>query len=114
MHLKALLAAAAILSSICGRAEAAPTITGNDMLPACEHLIDDENESGLFKQGECIGLVIGVGVGAGVCVPPDATDGQAVRVMLDYMHKNPSRLNLQFTALVQASLLGAWPCSSPK
>jgi Rap1a immunity proteins len=44
------------------------------------------------------------------CVPPTATIGQMVRVVVKYIDQRPERLHEQFTVLAYEALKAAWPC----
>jgi hypothetical protein len=111
----AVLGVVALLLAAAGDARAQMT-TGNDALQPClAHLMDAPSD--IYRQGVCMGTV-----GALVffsqdlfpayrfCPPNGGTYGQALRVVVAYMQRNPGRLHLDFQLLVIEALREAWPC----
>jgi hypothetical protein len=45
-----------------------------------------------------------------ICIPIEAQDNQAVRVVVKFLRNNPARMHEQFEALVYAAFSDAWPC----
>jgi hypothetical protein len=49
---------------------------------------------------------------AEVCVPPSATPGQEVAVVVKYIDEHPEDMHLDFGLLSYEALLKAWPCKA--
>jgi len=45
-----------------------------------------------------------------ICHPPQATDGQAMLVVIQYIDAHPARLHESFTLLAIEAMQHAWPC----
>jgi hypothetical protein len=113
----AVLGVVALLLAAAGDARAQYSMsTGNAALQPClAHLMDAPSD--IYRQGVCMGTV-----GALVffsqdlfpvyrfCPPDAANYGQALRVVVAYMQRNPGRLHLDFQLLVIEALREAWPC----
>jgi hypothetical protein len=67
-------------------------------------------------QGECVAIIRGLVDAAYLqppspfCVPDDATNGQMVRVVVNYIDRHPEKMHMPFTHLAAEALLKAWPC----
>lgn len=90
--------------------------SGNYMLAHCKHSIA-ENFSYDAWDGECSGIISSLiffgesfSPGNKICVPRNATRGQATRVVLAYLEQNPAQLHLNFKGLAHTALQKAWPC----
>jgi hypothetical protein len=116
---------ASLIFSFC--AHAATYMTGNEVLPMCKMTVQQldakQNDGSLIDQlsiGYCLGAIHALrtasliltnsGFRLKTCVPKEANDLQAVRVAIDFMEKNPSRLHEPFEFLVLESMNQAWPC----
>jgi hypothetical protein len=94
--------------------------TGNDALQPCrahEMSYGARDLVDAYDQGICIGTVGGLFyVGPNLhpehrfCPPNGANHGQALRIALAYMERNPARLHVDFQKLVIDALREAWPC----
>ena len=65
---------------------------------------------------DCIGMIKGLSYAASMqppipfCVPDDATNGQMVRVVVNYIDRHPERMHRGFGHLAYDALEEAWPC----
>jgi hypothetical protein len=90
---------ALILFCLTTPAHAGGPRTGNDHISGCEAVLTKSNDDA-FEQGFCMGAVsMGLattpalpGV-AHACPPQGVTNYQGVRVLVNYMHTRPERLN---------------------
>jgi hypothetical protein len=89
---------------------------GNFMLPYCEHYISNNYPYGVWE-GECGGIVSALMYfGSSLepsykfCPPREANNGQAGRVVVNYMKQHPELLHLNFQGLAATALRTAWPC----
>jgi hypothetical protein len=114
------IALIAAMAFNCGSALAeADMSSANYMMPYCRQwlttgvgpVIDD------VGKGICYGVVItlvSVYQGKDFCVPydgtPGPTNGQFVRVVVQYIDQRPSRLHENFHNLAHEALRAAWPC----
>ena len=70
-------------------------------------------------QGMCYGVVVtlvNVYTGNDVCIPyngtPGPTNGQFMRVVVQYIDARPARLHENFHNLAHEALRAAWPCKN--
>jgi len=115
------------LMSFCANTHAAD---GNDLLSSCsavETFMDSKDlpEGEESNAGTCLGLIEGIKTmthlatvagNAGplsVCWPNNETiiNGQAVRVVLSYLRKNPKELHIDQSYLVLSAYQDAYPCT---
>lgn len=90
--------------------------SGNFYLPHCVHFLAD-TYTGDDWMGDCSGIVAAI-VYFGrdlpqevrFCAPPGSTNGQAVRVIVNYLQARPEILHLDFRALAANALHNAWSC----
>ncbi len=86
--------------------------SGNGVTPGCRAWI--ANTQTTFIQGFCTGRVIGVWeaarIGGLVCSPEEVTNGQAIRVVVQYIDARPARSHEQFAFLALEAIQAAWPC----
>jgi hypothetical protein len=92
------------------------------LMPGCRELANDD-----FKSGFCAGTIttlrvlsdcgrFGVlhcaerSVALGFCIPPNVTNGQAVRAVVQYIDAQPARWHENFDMLAIEALRKAWPC----
>ncbi len=106
----------AVLALNCGVAWAADTASADDMMPGCRGWLEkttaDAEPLDILVQGLCVGLVGGVGYAApGVCAPPDSTNEQALRIVVQYIDARPTRRREAFLKLALEALRRAWPCN---
>jgi hypothetical protein len=99
---------------------------GNDFLLKCSEAGEPprpgtfRNANAAFDDGYCIGVLHGLSflsVGPPstrneirFCPPPKATEGQGLRVVLNFLRNNPARTHEQFEILILNALHEAWPC----
>jgi hypothetical protein len=105
--------------SSAGYAQNDSTSNGNTLLPACKNFISVAGGGVIdaFKQGECTGVVrVLLRVGEALapkfqsCHPQEATLGQAVRVVIQFLETRPERLHEDFIPLAAEAMSIAWPC----
>ncbi len=85
--------------------------TGNDFIRSCQQHQTSARED--YGQGICMGFIGGIFYWSGdfgVCAPEGANWGQALRIVVGYMERNPARLHQHFAQLVVEALREAWPC----
>jgi hypothetical protein len=92
------------------RAQVTGGITGNDILQSCQaHLRKQRSYIGGVCQGAVYSLFV-FSERLELCIPDGVIVGQAFRVVVGYMERNPARLHLEFPDLVIEALREAWPC----
>jgi hypothetical protein len=93
--------------------------SGNAYLPACRVAArsEDPKAAEIAKASYCLGMVSAlVGVVPLLepryrfCFPKDGDTGQAVRVVVAFLEKNPSMLHEDFRMLALIAMREAWPC----
>jgi hypothetical protein len=95
--------------------------SANWVLPGCRSLLAGIGGDDLdFRAGVCAGVVgtfrdLGSGGSGAVrpyCIPDVVDTGQVVRVVVDFIERNPARTNEWFAVLVLEALRSAWPCNT--
>lgn len=95
--------------------------SGNYMLPMCQALADGKGawEAKAWEQGECSGVIEAL-MSVGHYLPEhirfcrpeaDVTQGQARRIVVNFLHLHPEKLHESFVSLALDALREAWPCS---
>ncbi len=104
--------AVALLLAGVGEAQGQRTFeTGNDYIRNCQQA--QTSARGNFGQGVCMGVIGGIfywSESFEACTPEGANWGQALRVVVGYMERNPARLHLSFPEIVVEAMREAWPC----
>jgi hypothetical protein len=104
------VAVALLLTAGDARAQVTGGITGNDILQSCQaHLWKQRSYIGGVCQGAVYSLFV-FSERLELCIPDGVIVGQAFRVVVGYMERNPARLHLEFPDLVIEALREAWPC----
>lgn len=92
------------------------TSSGNYMLPHCKHFASD-NYSYDVWDGDCGGVISALlffgrafATPNKICAPSGVTQGQAARIIINYLERNPEILHLDFKGLAHSALQKAWPC----
>jgi hypothetical protein len=90
-------------------------LSANFLMPACRQWVNGQNNHnvGDFASGVCAGKIdalMTVSPVLHICLPPQATDGQAIQVVIQYIDARPARLHENFTLLAIEALQHAWPC----
>jgi hypothetical protein len=84
--------------------------TGNHYIIDCQHELRGRDP----YAGSCLGIVGAIfyfhETLTKACVPQGVNWGQALRVVMGYMQRNPGRLHRQFPDLVVEAFEEAWPC----
>ena len=87
-------------------------------MPGCRSYLHPDNVTRYdFSSGVCSGIVealMSAGPALGVCHPADSTVDQGVRLVIQYVDRQPARLDENFTALAIEALRKAWPCSGSR
>jgi hypothetical protein len=117
------VAVALLLTGGDAQTQARPLRTGSDLLPSCKDaLVTDSNASlstSAYSQGLCVGVVRAILNSALLlrpsnrfCPPSEVTYGQAVRVVVSHMERNPAELHLHLEWIALDALRKAWPCQN--
>ncbi len=96
---------------------------GNELLKQCiaaEKFIDTQEVQNEFDIGVCIGLTQGVrntmqfmrnDGSIKVCLPENGiNNGQAIRILVSYLKKNPASLHENRVVLTMLAFIDAYPC----
>ncbi len=118
-----ILSATTLLASM----QAGADYTGNDLFLDCVAMervalaprqgeVPDADAA--LRQGICAGMIAGLQYLAneaniGVCMPDKATNGQALSIVVQWLHKYPEHRAKDFRVLALAAMRGAWPCRTP-
>jgi Rap1a immunity proteins len=97
--------------------------SGNEFLSFCSDSVEDQPQSSMFTQGDCMGFVVGVNDGILLayivqnrplpfCVPHEVINGQILRVVVKYIKDHPQKGYVQTVILEMYALKDAFPCSS--
>ena len=82
-------------------------VSGKQLLVNCESGVD-------YAEGNCTGYVSGVFDNSITinkqCLPLNATSGQRIKVVKEYLKEHPERLHTSASVLVQAAINEAFPC----
>ena len=100
--------------------------SANAIMPGCRFFLEEPRQEPRpnitpfqegFKEGECLGFILGVDAGARLaatpkpwCIPEAASNGQIVRVVVNYIDRHPEEMHRHFAVLAFDALLQAWPC----
>jgi Rap1a immunity proteins len=90
--------------------------SANWILPGCRSFVDGKVSTDLgFKAGVCAGVVgtfrdLGGAAVPPYCIPDAVVTGQAVRVVVTFIERNPARMHESFSVLVLDAFRSAWPC----
>ena len=94
----------------CGAAFAEDTPSANFIVPGCRNIVAG-HPTDPFKMGLCNGLISGLHyMSNDVCAPAGATEGQTVRVVVQYIDARPARMHEDFRKLAVEAMKAAWPC----
>ena len=100
--IKAVIPALLVATMAVGPASAS-YYNGNDMYAACRR------DSQIFLMGYTMGVVDAL-ANYEACIPEEATVGQLVDVVCQYIKNNPSRRHVEGESLVFFSIRDAFPC----
>ncbi len=80
------------------------------VIPGCREAPTDTQVSN-YRRGFCAGAVRTIiETDERVCPPGTATNGQAIRVVVQYIDARPARQHESFAFLAMDALRAAWPC----
>ena len=90
-------------------------LTGDELLSACS---DKKND---YKQGLCVGYVLGAADGttiwqlwkdlsSNICVPGDVEVGEVVDAVIAHLEDNPRDLHFDASSVVLNALIATYPC----
>jgi hypothetical protein len=106
--------------------------SAEEMLSSCKQIADAKVSNGKvtlpqdFQSGKCWGafgtfqelasVIINPAKepAFGVCAPASSTRTQYIAIFVEYVRRNPKRLNDGFFDVAWAALVDAFPCSRPK
>jgi hypothetical protein len=87
------------------------TQSANWILPGCRSLLDPNNNTGMYKQGHCSGIIRGiVFMSQSACVPNGVNGNQLAAVVVRYADQQPQRWHEVFAKLIDEALTKTWPC----
>jgi len=59
----------------------------------------------------CLGYIVAIADSSlKHCSPPESTYGQIALIVKKYLDKNPEKLHFDAHTLIEAALIGAFPC----
>lgn len=132
MKLKCLaLAALAVFASQAQAEDGKDNNTGSALLKWCSAVerFGEGNKRGGWEEDadfyHCIAYIDGVedmwqwsllaqGKSMPVCIPEGVTRGQAARIVVAYLRRNPEMLHLNGSLLVVGAYADAYPCAKPE
>jgi hypothetical protein len=90
------------------------------LAPSCRRVVENVASATLVEaaeSGRCMGIVqalfdVGSELQIPACAPDDATTGEAVLVILNYLDGHAERLSEPFVFLALDALHEAWPCTN--
>ena len=108
----ALLLLNAVISTASAQQE---TASANRRMPGCRGAVTPNDNSDRFLKGVCTGAVDALMAAVDdICPPPQATIGQALRVVVKYIDDRPARLHEDFKSLAVEAMRASWPCKNKK
>jgi hypothetical protein len=111
LTLRGVVLIAALMLSLQGVALAEQNpYSANYVMPGCRDYISLNS----FKQGWCGGLITGLAHMYRSCMPPQLTQRQLARVIVQYIDARPARMHEDFRDLAVEALRAAWPCKRYK
>jgi hypothetical protein len=105
-----------ILSSTFPASAELKSLSANSMLPACKLFVgnDPVPVDMQFRVGVCMGMVIAASeIGEGekeVCVREGVSYIQGVKVVINWIEKNPQISDLPFSLIALSAMKSAFPC----
>jgi hypothetical protein len=105
--------AALMLSGGLAFAASNDTSSANSVMPGCRNFASDNTSSGsdlTFKSGICLGVLLSIYYLTQSCVPPQVTNQQTARVIVQYIDARPARMHESFIGLAREAIMAAWPC----
>jgi Rap1a immunity proteins len=104
--------AALLLNCGSALAEIHESDSANYVIPGCRNYVSENPRSGdIFRTGLCWGLISDLTyVTDDTCLPPAATQRQAVSVVVQYIDARPARMHEDFRKLALEAMKTAWPC----
>ena len=97
-----------LISLTLGTANANTNRTGNELL---ENL---RNPTANYAQGVTHGMIVATALTRpDICVPSNATNGQLIDVVRNFLEAAPALRNLASLVLVHGALIQAFPCAAP-
>lgn len=96
--------------------DAASTTNGATMLSACRDLerMRDAAGASSFRQGYCLGAVLAavqLHNNLEFCISQPTPKLQLVRIVVDYVEKNPTKQDRELAVLASWALTEAYPCA---
>ena len=87
--------------------------SANYIISGCRSAINDGVDQAPYLAGLCSGKVQGLsywGEFVNICPAGDVTNGQMIKVVVQYIDSRPDRLQESFFKLATEALRAAWPC----
>jgi hypothetical protein len=111
LALRGLVLVAALMLSPQGEALAEQNpYSAKYVMPGCRDYISLNS----FKQGWCGGLITGLAQIYRRCMPPELTQRQLARGIVQYIDARPARMQEDFRNLAVEAMRAAWPCKQYK
>jgi hypothetical protein len=108
------LIAAMILNCGVALAQKDPN-SANLWIPGCHLFVEDKPgpRDLLLNGSTCAGIIFGIAFAApDLCIPNGVTNGQKVRVVVQYIENRPARMHESLFDLALEALRAAWPCKN--
>jgi hypothetical protein len=87
--------------------------SANYVMPGCRDFMNGVSLNS-FKQGWCGGLITGLAQMHRRCMPPQLTQRQLARGIVQYVNAHPARMHEDFRNLAVEAMQAAWPCKRYK
>src|SRR5713101_7275560 len=84
--------------------------SANYVMPGCRAFMKGVSLNS-FKQGWCGGLITGLAQMYRRCMPPELTQRQLARGIVQYIDARPARMREDFRNLAVEAMQAAWPCN---
>jgi hypothetical protein len=106
---------AVVMLIVSGQAAVAQqnSYSGATLLNPCKLLVDTNSTENIFMQGVCDGIVGSAYfflADIGFCPPQGASRAQSLRVVIQYVERNPQNQHLHLATLAERAFKEAWPC----
>ena len=114
LTLRGVVLIAALMLSLQGVALAEQNpYSANYVMPGCRAFMKGVSLNS-FKQGWCGGLITGLAQMYRRCMPPQLTQRQLARGIVQYINARPTRMHEDFRDLAVEAMRAAWPCEPSK
>ena len=87
--------------------------SANSVMEGCRLFANDQPSTGSITEGICSGLISGLAYSDRmICIPPEVTNPQRARVVVQYIDQRPARTHENFLKLASEALRLTWPCKA--